>query len=194
MVNARKCVKAIRYADEQLSHVIIATYYNFASNELFITIYIRFKIIANELSASSRLCNQRKLEPQFSLASTVISGSEDERREGRITYISFLPLFFMEINRTPPRPRYVVRIVQFVAFRSGSESGVINDIVGLIAFRREDADSQLRYPRSCVRTGSPPFLIGEKCFNFVSFESPLLFSNESGEKSSGVKQIGSRAG
>lgn len=70
----------------------------------------------------------------------------------------------MEINRTLLRPRHVAR-TRSVAFQSDSGSGVINDIVGLIAFRRGNTRPP-RYPSYATPRTSP--VIGEKCFNFVS--------------------------
>lgn len=89
--------------------------------------------------------------------------------------ISFLSLFFTKIDRTLPRPRRVTR-ARFVALRSDSGSGVINDIVGLIAFRRARLRS-LTPSSISSRISLPSSVIGEKCFNFVSGrESASIFS------------------
>lgn len=74
-------------------------------------ISVLFKIIANELFASDSyfVAEGNRLNRNFPRVSTVVSGlGRWAEGSGKYTtYISFLPLFFMEINRTLPRSRHV---------------------------------------------------------------------------------------
>lgn len=71
--------------------------------------------------------------------------------------------------------------MRFVAFRSDSGSGVINDIVELIAFRREGTEPQCYRPLVPFFSSKFPLLPSSpnrwKMFQFRPVESPLSFSD-----------------
>lgn len=72
--------------------------------------------------------------------------------------------------------------MRFVAFRSDSGSGVINDIVGLIAFRREGTKPRRHRPLIPLFSSKFPLPPSSPCnrwkmFQFRLVESPLSFSN-----------------
>jgi len=175
--------------DEQLSHVIIATYYNLAGKRTF---HYNSSTLRNNCK---RIIRPGSILRPKEIARIAIFLSYHRcfrvrgkwRKRGGIYIFPFYLCFSWRLIERCRDRDMLPGAMRFVAFRSDSGSGVINDIVGLIAFRREGTKPRaLPSPRPLLLVEilavdplpHPSLVIDEKCFNFVSSRVRFHFRTE----------------